>query len=274
LFHLTLGGGSAPLLASLFSALRAAVDGSPASECDPFGEDPELVRRVTPLLEFLYQHYWRVEVEGAEQLPQGPSIVLANQAGAIPLAGIVLPLVLRRSRPDLKPCRWLAEGSFLETPLMGRILARLGSVRASPENAVRILEDRHPVLVFPEGMQGISKPFSDRYQLRQFGRGGFVKLALRSGVPVVPTAWTGGGESMPLLARLPVELGGFPYLPVTTPPLPAKWRIKFGQPLDVRSFGLTSEDDSVGVSRVLDEIRNAVSGLLDTLLAQRTAVFA
>ena len=100
---------------------------------------------------------------------------------------------------------------------------------------MRLLDEERPVIVFPEGIQGIGKPFRERYQLKRFGRGGFVKLALRTGAPIVPVAIVGAEESMPLLGeaagRLPRRC---PYLPVTPlPPAPRAWSIRFGEPIDL-----------------------------------------
>lgn len=139
---------------------------------------------------------------------------------------------------------------------------RLGAVRAHPENAVRLLEEGRPVIVFPEGFLGISKPFTQRYQLKRFGRGGYIKLALKLKVPIVPVAIVGAEESMPLLAKLPGGMFGLPYLPLTPPPLPARWRIRFSEAVTVEG----SPDDLAYVQDQNDLVRDTIAGMLTAML--------
>src|SRR5204863_8460715 len=135
--------------------------------------------------------YVRVTVEGADRVPAGACIIVANHSGALPLDGPVLHHALKRERSDLPDARWLVEDQIFHAPMLGLLMNRLGAVRAHPENAVRLLEEGRPVIVFPEGFLGISKPFTQRYQLKRFGRGGYVKLALKASVPIVPCAIVG-----------------------------------------------------------------------------------
>jgi 1-acyl-sn-glycerol-3-phosphate acyltransferase len=156
---------------------------------------------------------------------------------------------------------------------MGALLNRLGAVRASPENASRLLSEGRPVIVFPEGIQGIGKRFGDRYQLKRFGRGGFIKIALRTGTPVVPVAIVGAEETSPLLAKLPGKLFGVPYLPMTPPPLPAKWTIRFGEPMDLSDAGPRADTDVATVQRLNERTRESIEGMLTALLQERSSVF-
>jgi 1-acyl-sn-glycerol-3-phosphate acyltransferase len=199
-------------------------------EVDPFGEDPALLSRVEPLLDFLHERYFRIQVFGAEHIGSGPCIVVANHSGALPLDGLMLRTVLRRDcdRPD---ARWLVEDALFHAPFVGTWLSRLGAIRACPENAERLLEQGVALAVFPEGVLGISKPLARRYQLQRFGRGGFVKLALRMGAPIVPVAVVGAEEASPLLAKIPLRSLGLPYLPLTPPPLPIPWKVSFLEPV-------------------------------------------
>ena len=216
----------------LMSAARAVVGlVSRSSQVDSWGKDEGLSAALRPFADLLYETYWRVSVDGAHHVPSGPCIIVANHAGALPLDGPMLHLVLRRERPDLIDSRWLLEDQIFHAPVVGALANRLGAVRASPENAHRLLDEGRPVLVFPEGFQALSKPANERYQLRRFGRGGYVKIAARQKVPVVPVAIVGGEEAMPLLAKVPAGVFGLPYVPITVPPLPVQWRVKFGAPV-------------------------------------------
>ncbi len=164
----------------------------------------------------LYSHWFRAEWEGLENVPtEGGALLVANHAGAIPSDA---PVIMHGIEKELgRPVYGLAEYLFRAIPVVGTLWSRSGGVPAHPDNAYRILhDDRQLALVFPEGAKGPGKLYRDRYRLRRFGRGGFVQIAMRSGVPVVPIAVVGAeercrssGRSPPTPARRP------PLLPVT-----------------------------------------------------------
>ncbi|MGV3622956.1 MAG: lysophospholipid acyltransferase family protein [Archangium sp.] len=261
-------------LKGLANAVRTASGlSSRSAQVDRYGKDTSLASSLRPLGELLYEKYWRVQVEGAEHLPNGPFIIVANHAGALPLDGPVLHLALRRHRPELPDARWLLEDQVFHAPFVGVLANRLGAVRANPENAVRLLEEGRPLIVFPEGFHGLSKPFSERYQLRRFGRGGYVKIALRQGVPIVPAAIVGGEESMPLLGKLPGGMFGVDYLPLTVPPLPARWHIRFAPPVSLEGAPSQPEADLAWVERTNHTVRDQIEGMLTNLLQHRDRVF-
>jgi 1-acyl-sn-glycerol-3-phosphate acyltransferase len=212
-------------------------------------------------------------VLGAEHIPKGGAILVCNHSGAIPADGPVLRQALQRERPDLPEARWLVEDQIFDTPFLGTLFNRMGAVRACPENALRLLEEHRPVIVFPEGIQGIGKPFRQRYQLKRLGRGGFAKLAVRSGLPIIPVAIVGAEEALPLMAKLPTRLLGLPYVPVTPLPLPTKWTIRFGEPLPPSATGAAPVEDPGVVQPLVDGTRGAIEGMLRSLLDERRNVF-
>jgi 1-acyl-sn-glycerol-3-phosphate acyltransferase len=248
--------------AGVAKAAKAALGLGSAGPVDTWGKDEALSRSLHPLGDFLYDKYFRVTVEGAENLPAGPCIIVANHSGALPLDGPMLYYALQRERADLASARWLVEDQVFHAPVLGVLVNRLGDVRAHPENAVRLLEEGRPVIVFPEGFLGISKPFTQKYQLKRFGRGGYVKLALKQRVPIVPVAIVGAEESMPLLAKLPGGALGLPYLPITPPPLPARWRIRFSEAMHVEG----SAEDLAYVQEQNDRVRDTIAGMLASML--------
>lgn len=229
---------------------------------------------IAPTGEFLYERYWRVDVQGAEHIPTGGCVLVANHAGALPLDGPVLQRAVRVQRPDLLRAHWLAEEAVLTAPVLGRLMKKLGAIRSEPAAAMALLAAQHPVIVFPEGLQGLSKPISERYQLKRFGRGGYIKLALRAGVPIVPVAVVGAEESMPLLARLPMQPFGVPYVPLTPVPLPARWHIRFGEPVDLSSAPKGASEDVLFVEKTNDDIRNGIEAMLTQLLDSRESIFS
>ena len=199
-------------------------------------------------------------------VPSGPCIIVANHAGALPLDGPMLHLVLRRERPELVESRWLLEDQIFHAPFIGVLANRLGAVRASPENALRLLDEGRPVLVFPEGFQALSKPMRERYQLRRFGRGGYVKIAARAKVPIVPVALVGGEEAMPLLAKIPARALGLAYLPITVPPLPVRWRVKFAPPVYLDDAPADVETDVAWVEQTNVRVRDTIDSMLMEML--------
>ncbi|MFZ5471775.1 MAG: lysophospholipid acyltransferase family protein [Myxococcota bacterium] len=260
----------------LARVLATGLGTAAGTEVDAYGRDATLLRNVSPLASFLFERYWRVQVEGAEHVPLGRAVLVANHSGALPFDGPVLSLALRRERPQLPQARWLVEDQVFYAPFLGLLVNRLGAVRASPENATRLLDESRPVIVFPEGIHGLSKPFQERYQLQRFGRGGYVKLALRTGAPIIPVAVVGAEESLPLFGKLPGGWLGLPYLPLTPlgpVPLPAKWIIRFGEPIDLGGLTSDAAEDLAEVQRLNDATREAVSSMLAALLQKRSSVF-
>jgi len=254
-------------------AAQTALGLSGAVHLDSYGKDPSLTEALHPLLSFFYERYWRVRTSGAAQLPSGPAVFVANHAGAIPVDGPILQQAIARERPDLGDPRWLVEDQVFHAPFLGVLFNRLGAVRACPENALRLLQERHPLLVFPEGLQGIQKPFRERYQLKRFGRGGFVKIALKAKVPIVPVAIAGSEETYPLLGKLPGRWLGLPYLPLMPLgplPLPARWSIRFGAPI----HGDGADPDDFGhVAKLAERTREEISDLLRQALIERKDPF-
>ncbi|MCE9670266.1 acyltransferase family protein [Myxococcus stipitatus] len=261
----------------LVDAVRAGLGTGGGAHLDEYGKDPSLVRRLEPVLEFLYGQYWRVTTQCIEQVPRGAAILVANHSGALPYDGLVMSLALTRERPDLREARWLVEDQVFHAPVLGTLFNRLGAVRACPENALRLLDEHRPVVVFPEGYQALSKPFAERYRLKRFGRGGFVKLALRTGAPIVPVAIVGSEETSPMLGRLPASFLGLPFVPLTPlgpVPLPAKWSIRFGEPISMEGVPSEAADDLGEVQRLTERTREAIQGMLHSLLKERRSVFA
>jgi len=257
-----------------------------SEEVDDFGLDPEYARRWQPVWDLLYDRWWRVEVEGIENVPTtGRVALVANHSGAIPLDGIMLATALRKEHPGARPLRWLAEDFIFHFPFAGAYLNRLGAVRACQENAERLLRKDACLALFPEGVKGIAKPFRERYQLQRFGRGGHIKLAIRTGTPIIPVTIVGAEETYPMLfqsGRLSKMLG-LPFVPITpTFPLlgplglaglPARWKIVFGEPMAMDAYRPEQSEDIVLVNRLNEKLRETIQGTLDRLLRARQSVF-
>ena len=257
-----------------------------SEEVDDFGLDHKYEARWRPLFDLLYQRYFRGETVGADNIPaDGRCIVVANHSGTLPYDGVMLKTAVRLAHPAKRELRWLAEDFIFYLPFLGAFMNRIGAVRACQENAERLLRKGCLVGVFPEGVKGIGKLYRDRYKLQRFGRGGFVRLCLRTQTPIVPCAIIGAEEASPMLARVEymAKALGVPYVPVTPTfpalgafglvPAPTKWRIEFGEPLSFDGYGPEAADDSLLVGRLAERVRATIQSMLDRALSKRQSVW-
>ena len=263
---------------TILSALAALVEAMRAGGPDPAslpddGYDPGFMSRAAPLLEFLYASYFRVRLLGIENVPaEGPALLVANHSGGLPYDGAMLIYAVHRDHPAHRALRTLVANFVFEASWMSHVVARIGGVRASTDNALRLLGSGHLVGVFPEGLKGVGKTFRERYRLKYFGRGGFVRLARRARVPVVPVAIVGAEEIHPLLGKMTTLAAplGIPYIPITPTfpllgplgllPVPTKWTIQMGVPIS-----MPAEDDPA--EGTTQEIAERVRGRIDTMIA-------
>ena len=272
--------------ATLARVQRALFFAWHSEETDDFGADPRFARTLEPLLEFLYAVWWRVEASGTEHVPaSGPGLVVANHSGALPYDGLMVQLAIRHEHPASRLCRMLALDMFALLPVLAPMLTKSGSVRANPENAERLLRRGELLGVFPEGVKGIGKRFRERYKLARFGRGGFVRVALRSGTPIIPCAIVGAEEIHPVLGKADWvgRLLGLPYFPLTPTfpwlgplgvvPLPTKWSIDFGEPIDLSAHGPEGAEDPILVNRIAESVRATLQRMVDGRLAHRRSVW-
>ncbi len=256
------------------------------SDVDEWGRSERTRALARALYEPIYSKWFRAEWEGLEKIPrEGGALLVANHAGAIPSDA---PVIMHGIEKELgRPVYGMADYFFRTMPVVGTLWARAGGVSARPANAYRLLKEQNQLaLVFPEGTKGPSKSFTDRYQLRRFGRGGFVEIAMRAGVPVIPIAVVGSEEAMPLLLRLPTlaKALGLPYVPVTAnllvlgplgvvTPFPAKFKLRV---LDPVRFDVPADQDRYSKSRIMEEseqIRSQLQEAVYDMLRDRRSVW-
>jgi 1-acyl-sn-glycerol-3-phosphate acyltransferase len=254
---------------------------------DKWGYDEEFVELVRPFFEFMYERWWRVEAVGVERVPaHGPAMIVANHAGVLPWDATMMSVAIFKHHPLPRQPRFMVLDWAFRLPWVSSFMRRVGGVVASPYNAIRLLNQGHLVMVFPEGAKGAGKPFSERYRLQRFGRGGFVEIALRTGAPIVPAAVVGSEEIYPKLgeSRLLARLLGAPYFPITPTfpalgglgavPLPSKWRIEFYPPIDLSAYGPEAADDRTTVFELSERVRQTIQqGLFDNLVKRGSAFF-
>jgi 1-acyl-sn-glycerol-3-phosphate acyltransferase len=257
------------------------------AEVDEFGMDRAALERARPWLDALSNRWWRVEVDGVEQVPRGrPCLLVANHSGLLPWDGIMICHALARQRIAPETPRFLIEDWLLQLPFAQSVLTRLGGVRACRENAVRLLRTQRSVVAFPEGAKGATKVFRQRYRVQRFGRGGVVRTAIAARVPLVPVAVVGAEEAHPVLFKLEAAARavGLPFVPVTPTfpwlgplgllPLPSKWWIGFGEPIRTDELSPDAEEDEILVWRLNEQLRAAVQARLDEGLRWRPSVWS
>ena len=254
---------------------------------DDFGFDPEFTDAVLlTMLRPLYHRWFRVEVRGVENIPAtGGALVVANHAGAIAFDSLMTAVAIHDEHPQHRYLRTLGADLVFRTPVLAELARRGGATLASNVDAERLLSAGELVGVWPEGFKGIGKPYSERYKLQRFGRGGFVSAALRTRTPIVPCAIVGSEEIYPILGNLPTlaRILGLPYLPITPTfpllgplgllPLPSKWLIEFGEPVHTDSYPAGAADDPMLVFDLTDQVRQTIQQGLFSLLVRRQSVF-
>jgi 1-acyl-sn-glycerol-3-phosphate acyltransferase len=282
--------GDSPDAADHAAADRAGpLPGDPErlSDVDEWGRSQRARDFLARLYDPIYDRWFRVEWEGFDKIPvEGGALVVANHAGAIPADA---PSVMHGIERELgRPVYGLADEVFKRVPVVNLAWSRLGGVQAHPDNAYRLLrEQQQLVMVFPEGSKGPGKTYGERYRLRRFGRGGFVQIAMRAGVPIIPLAIVGNEETMPIVAKVQplARLLGVPYVPVTANmlalgpagllvPFPAKMRIRV---LDPVRLDVPPDQPRYSRSRIMDtseEIRHTIQDELYDMLRQRRSVWS
>ena len=240
---------------------------------DPFGFDPDYaVSAIAPFV-WLYKKYFRVECHGIERVPAGRALLVGNHAGQIPIDGAMVGVSMLLEHDPPRIVRAMTERWAASLPYVSTLFARSGQIVGTPENCRRLLVAGEVVMVFPEGVPGISKLWPQRYQLQNFGLG-FMRLALETATPIVPVGIIGSEEQAPAILNLKSvgKLIGFPALPVTiTPlPLPTKYRLYYGDPL---TFTGSADEEDTELDKKVRVVKTALQGLIQQGLEERKNVF-
>jgi 1-acyl-sn-glycerol-3-phosphate acyltransferase len=236
-------------------------------------------------MEFLFRRWWRVKLDGISNIPdRGPALLVGNHAGLVPYDAAMVAFGVENRHPAKRRVRFLIEDWFATLPFANPLVARAGAVRAHRENAERLLRTGHLVGAFPEGTKGSLKYYRDRYRVQRFGRGGSVRLATKMGVPIVPFAILGSEEIYPVVAKanwlakiigleeLPISINAF-LGPLGVIPLPSKWIIRFGKPIEMKKHGEKAAQDDIRVNALTNQLRVTVQKMVDELLERRKRVW-
>jgi 1-acyl-sn-glycerol-3-phosphate acyltransferase len=254
---------------------------------DEWGFDEEFAEAVYPFFDFLYEVWWRVQATGVQHVPShGRALVVSNHSGSLfPFDASMLVGAIMKEHPLPRWPRPMVLNWAFELPFLSFFMRKVGGVPASPFNAIRLLEQDEIVMVFPEGVKGTGKAFSERYRLQRFGRGGFVEVALRTGSPIIPVAVVGAEEIYPKLAesKTLAKLLGAPFVPITPTlpwlgplgliPLPSRWRIEFCEPIDLSEYPPEAADDRALLFEISERVRDTIQEQLYEALVRRGSAF-
>ena len=255
---------------------------------DEYGFDADLTENVVlPILRPLYEKWFRVEVNGVDNIPaEGGALLVANHGGGLwALDAAMTAVAVHVEHPAGRYLRPLGADLLFSTPGVGSLARKTGSTLACGEDAERMLAAGELVGVWPEGFKGIGKPFRERYKLQRFGRGGFVHAAIKAGVPIIPVSIVGAEEIHPVLgnAKVLARLFDLPYFPLTPTfpwlgplglvPLPSKWYIEFGTPIHTEDVDADAAEDPATVFELADRVRETIQSTLYRLLIQRRSIW-
>ena len=272
-------------IAEVLHLLRRRLTGD--YEVDDFGFDRDFTDNVyLPLVRPLYRSWFRVEVRGIENVPsEGGVLIVANHSGTVAMDALMTQVAVHDEHPAHRYLRMLGADFVFQSPVIGDFARKTGATLATNADAERLLTSGEVVGVWPEGFKGVGKPFRERYKLQRFGRGGFVSAALHTSAPIVPCSIVGAEEIYPMIGNLRTvaRLIGAPYVPVTPTfpwlgplgliPLPSKWIIEFGAPVETAPLGSAAADDPMLVFDLTDQIRQTIQQTLYALLMGRRSVF-
>lgn len=239
---------------------------------DPWGFNAESAKVGLSVVHHLYHRYFRVQADGVDQVPAtGPVLLVANHSGQLPLDGVLIGFALATREREPRMPRAMIERFFPTVPYLGNLLNQLGAVLGDPTNCARMLANNEAVIVFPEGIRGSGKMYRDRYQLKRFGSG-FMQLAMEHQATVIPVGVVGCEETIPAIANLTplAKMLGIPYAPLAAPViLPARVFLKFGAPMHFSNEELTED----GIAQRVDQVKEAISHLIDEGLSERKRLF-
>jgi len=248
---------------------------------DPWGYNPEVFKAFLLPAALLYRYWFRCRVQGIRNVPQGRVLLIGNHGGQVAFDGLMVSVAMVLEAEPPRLTRGMGEYWLATLPWFNVVLDRVGSSIGTPQTCADMLRRGECVLAFPEGVRGMNKLYADAYQLQEFGLG-FMRLALETDTPIVPFAVVGSEEQAPGIANLHglARMLGMPSFPVTLTwpwlgplgmvPLPARYYIRFGEPM--RFEGAPNDEDETIEAKVT-VVKDRIQTMLREGLAERKSIF-
>lgn len=253
-----------------------------AAQYDDYGLDLDYLEAWGWWFAFLRKIYWRIEFEGLENIPPaGRALYVSNHRGFMPLDGVMHLSIVHTQRR--RTMRFLIIPSLLRVPFLCNFLTKIGGVVASQENAARLFAREDLVGFFPEGIRGAFTPYRNAYQLRDFSRSGFARIAIVNQAPVIPAVVVGHAEIFPILGRIDSSFitrhFGWPYLPIAPMfplapvPIPSKWHLRILEPVPLQGLKPADADNAELVYEFSRYIQEIMQKNIDQMRARRKHIF-
>lgn len=253
---------------------------------DAFGMERETALLAYGVMRLLHSHWFRVQSRGIHHVPEaGAALLVPNHAGVIPIDGAMLATDVFRNLASPRVVRTVVDFFAADMPLLNTFLVRAGQFFGHRKNVEDLVRRGELVCIFPEGAKGTGKNFREAYRLRRFNVG-FIEVALRHGIPIVPVSIIGSEEQAPLLYDVAplARLLGLPYFPVTPTfphlgplglvPLPVKYHVTYDEPLRFHDhYPPAAAEDPEVVRMLADKVQVRVQELVDDGRSQRESVF-
>lgn len=226
---------------------------------DTWGVNPETLQASLVFSLWLYRHYFRAHTKGSENIPEGRCLIVPNHGGQVPLDGMIIATALMLECNPPRLARGMVERWAPSLPFISTFFSRNGQVTGDSRNCRDLLDNNECVMVFPEGVGGSGKTIFKRYELQKFGTG-FVRLALETKSPIIPTAVIGLEEALPSISDLKplAKLFGIPYIPVIPTgfiPLPTRVSVRFGKPL---TFDIDPEAPDSEIETAVEKVKASI----------------
>jgi 1-acyl-sn-glycerol-3-phosphate acyltransferase len=246
---------------------------------DPFGLDPDFTKYTAMVAAVFHRLYFRTAVHGIHNVPEGRALLISNHSGQIPIDGMMIAMSMIMDAEPPRMVRAMVDKWVQTLPFVSMLFNRTGQIVGVPENCARLLDQEELILAFPEGMRGISKPFTRRYQLEEFGHG-FMRLAMETHSPIVPVAVVGAEEQFINVGNLDwlAKALGVPVLPVVPQflvpggmmPLPTKYHVYFGEPM---WFDGDPDDDDAVIEEKVWLVKQTIQSMINRGLKERKSLF-
>lgn len=255
----------------VFSYLREVYKGYQ----DPWGFDLDAVEKAISFFLPFYRNYFKVRVFGAENVRDVPYMAISNHTGQIPIDGILITIAFLFDVSPPRVLRSMIERFMASLPVLGELSGEVGSILGDRKNCEYLLRNKQSILVFPEGVKGISKSTPQYYKTQKFTNG-FLRTALKEKISILPIAVIGAEEMFPFVFHTHklAKMLKLPALPLSANflPLPSPIDIYIGKEYKLPNF-LSPEAPDKEIREHVYKIETKVKNLLSIGLKNRRPFF-